>query len=376
MTANGRPRVMMLMGTLTDGAGGGERFAVALASALARRGHEVQVCAMREARGPLVEELAQAGVAVHALGRRGRYDVLPFRPLVAMLRARRVDVLHGHQFGANVWASVLGRACGVPATVAHETTWSYEGQRLRRLIDGRLIGRLSDAFVAVSQQDAARMVSLEGVPPEKIHVIPNAVIPRPAGPAGDLRAELGLDHSAAIVGVIAIQRPQKALEVMLEAFARVVGSGLDAHLVLAGRGPCRADLEQRAAALGLAGRTHFLGVRQDIGVLLEAFDVCALSSDFEGTPLVVLEAAAHGVPFVATRVGGIPEAVLDGETGLLVPPRDPDALAGALTALLRDPARRARMSEAARAHARTFDLEQVTDRFSALYGALLERAAR
>jgi glycosyltransferase involved in cell wall biosynthesis len=101
--------------------------------------------------------------------------------------------------------------------------------------------------------------------------------------------------------------------------------------------------------------------------------VCALSSEFEGTPLITLEAAAYGVPFVATRVGGLPQAVRDGETGLLVPPRDPEALAAALAALLRDPARRARMAARAREHARSYALEPVAERFAALYDTLLER---
>jgi glycosyltransferase involved in cell wall biosynthesis len=372
MTAR-RLRVVMLVEMLGDSAGGGERFAAGLAAALARGGHAVSFYATRQAGGGLVEHLERDGVAVRALGRRGRFDVLPFRSLAAALRSQRVDVLHTHQFGSNVWGSLLGRACRVPVVVAHETTWSYDGDRLRRVLDGRLIGRLADAFVAVSQADADRMVRLEGVPPEKIQVIPNAVVPRPADDDGDLRAELGLAPDAPLVGVVAIQRSQKALDVLLDAFALVVAGGLDAHLALAGRGPCQDELRRQAEALGIAGRTHFLGVRQDLDVLLRAFDVCALSSDYEGTPLIALEAAAHGVPFVATRVGGLADVVREGTTGLLVPPRDPEALAAALAGLLRDPERRARMGAQARAHAAGFELEPIAERFAALYESLLER---
>jgi glycosyltransferase involved in cell wall biosynthesis len=368
-----RMRVVMLVEMLSEGAGGGERFAAGLAAALSRAGHSVSLCATRHATGDLVEHLERDGVDVRALERRGRYDVLRFRPLTSTLRSEPVDVLHAHQFGTNVWGSLLGCACRVPVTVAHEQTWSYEGDRLRRILDGRLIGRLADAFVAVSRADADRMVGLEGVPPQKVHVIPNAVVPRPTNGGGDLRAELGLAPSTPIIGVVAIHRPQKALHVLVDAFARVVAGGLDAHLVLAGRGPCHEDLRHQAAELGIDGRTHFLGLRQDLDVLLRAFDVCALSSDFEGTPLIALEAAAHGVPFVGTRVGGLPDAVRDGETGLLVPPRDPEALAAALTALLRDPERRARMGRQARAHAAAYELEPIAARFEALYEALLER---
>ena len=129
-----------------------------------------------------------------ALGRRATGDVLPFGRLGARCcGASDVDVLHAHMFGSNVWGTVVGRAARVPVVVAHEQTWDYEGQPLRKLLDGRLIGRHADAFVAVSTADRDRMVALEGVPEDKLRVELNAYVPRTGPrPPARLREELGL----------------------------------------------------------------------------------------------------------------------------------------------------------------------------------------
>ena len=195
-------------------------------------------------------------------------------------------------FGSNVWATVVGRAARVPVVVAHEHTWDYEGQPLRRLLDRRLIGRFADAFVAVSEADRERMITVEGVPADKVRVMPNAFVPSEGAAPGDLRTELGLGPEAPLVGIACILRPQKAVDVLLDAFALVRTPG--AQLVIAGDGDCRESLERQAAALGIAGRTHFLGLRHDVASILAGLDVAAISSDFEGTPLFALETHGRG----------------------------------------------------------------------------------
>jgi glycosyltransferase involved in cell wall biosynthesis len=360
-------RVLMLLDLLGPGSGGAERVAVDLAQHLPRERFSAAVCATRRVEPPWDATLRERGVRWFALGRRSSADVLPFARLARLLRRERVDVVHAHMFGSNVWATVVGRAARVPVVVAHEHTWDYEGQPLRRLLDRRLIGRYADAFVAVSDADRERMVALERVAPEKVLVMPNGYVPRD-GPAGDLRAELGLAAGVPLVGIIAQLRPQKAHEVLLEAFAQLSAR---AHLVIAGDGPRRAALEAQAAALGVAGRTHFLGVRDDVTSVLAALDVAAISSDFEGTPLFALECMAARTPLVATAVGGLP--ALLGDDAVLVPPRDPAALAAGIDRLLADPALRATLAEAAAARARPHEIGAVAERFGALYTDLLER---
>jgi glycosyltransferase involved in cell wall biosynthesis len=364
-------RVLMLVDQLEPRSGGGERFAVGLAAHLPRDRFEVALCATRAVLPPWDATLRESGVPWFALGRRRTVDVLPFRRLAAVLRRQRVDVLHAHMFGSNVWGSVVGRAAGVPVVVAHEQTWSYEGQPLRRLLDGRLVGRLADAFVAVSTADRDRMIALEGVPASKLRVELNGFVPRVGPrPATDLRSELGLGADVPLIGTVAILRPQKALEVLLDAFARLDAG---AHLVIAGDGECRASLEERASALGVRERAHFLGLRDDVDGLLPEFDVAAMSSDFEGTPLFAFECMAAGTPLVATAVGGLPDMLDDGQSAVLVAPRDPAALADGLGRALADPSLRARLAAAARERLARYHIDAVASRFADLYTELLSR---
>jgi glycosyltransferase involved in cell wall biosynthesis len=144
--------------------------------------------------------------------------------------------------------------------------------------------------------------------------------------------------------------------------------------VIAGDGPRRAELEHHARELGLDRRVHFLGSRDDVDAILRAVDVAALSSDFEGKPLFALECMANHAPLVATAVGGLPEIVCDGETGLLVPPRDPQALADAVAELLINPVRRERIAAAAAEKMAEFTIEVVTSRFAHLYDTLAKEA--
>ena len=155
-----------------------------------------------------------------------------------ILRSQRFAILHTHKFGSNVWGAMIGTACRVPVIVAHEHTWSYEGEPLRVWVDGHVIGKLADRVVAVSNADARRMASIEQIDPAKIVVIPNGYISHPGG-HGDVRAELGIDSRAPVIATAAIMRPQKRQDLLLDAFAQVRAALPDAHLVLAGDGECR-----------------------------------------------------------------------------------------------------------------------------------------
>ena len=362
----------MMIDGIGEGSGGGERMAAGLARAVAQKGEEVTLCVTRGVSEEDAASMRGAGVRVLGLDRRSALHLGAWRPLLRMLREERFDVLHAHKFGSNVWGVLFGRLRRVPVVIAHEQTWSYRGNPPRKALDW-LMGRFSSAFVAVSSLDRERMIAKEHIPADKIAMIPNAYVPRPVEPR-DLRAELGLDADVPVVGTAAVLRPQKALEVLVDAFATVADRHPGAHLVIGGDGERRGALEEQAARLGLGSRTHFLGMREDVPNLLQAFDVAAMSSDFEGTPLFAAECMASGTPLVATRVGGLPDLVEDGVSGILVPPRDPSALAGAIDGLLADPALRARIGEAARERSELFSLPHTADRFISLYRSLLAEA--
>lgn len=365
----GGPRLKVL--SLIDSvvvSGGAERFAVALATHLPRDRFELWMCSSRDADPDALSMLEQAGVRHVNLGRRSKVDVHRLAGLAKLLREERFDILHAQKFGSNLWGSLIGAGCRTPVIIAHEHTWSYEGAPVRRWLDGHVIGRLATRFVAVSSRDAERMVSVEGVPAEKVVMIPTAYIPRPPADT-DLRTEIGIDGTTPLLAAVAVLRPQKALSVLLDALPHVLESVPDAHLVVAGDGECRTELVEQARQLGLGTRVHFLGLRSDVEEILRAADLAVISSDYEGTPLVAFECFATGTPLVATAVGGLVEMIEDGVTGRLVAPRDPPALAGAIVELATDPELRTRIATAAREHA-VIEIGEVARRVGELYEML------
>jgi glycosyltransferase involved in cell wall biosynthesis len=366
-------KVLFLISVLTD-LGGAERFALGLATHLPRERIEPSFCFTRGAWDGPLEALQAADIPYVSLNRRSTWDVHRILALRGLLRRNRVDVLHSHLFGSNLWGALMGRAAGVPVVLAHEHTWSYEGNPARAWLDGRVIGRLVTRFIAVSPADAERMVAIEHVPEERVVVMPTAYIPRHQRNSVDLRSELGLAADTPVIATAAVLRAQKALEVLLDAHAKVIERVPTACLVIAGDGPRRRFLEQHAGELRLNGNVRFLGLRQDVDAIVASADIGALSSDFEGMPLFAFECMANRTPLVATTVGALPSMVEDGATGVLVPPRDPDALASALIGLLTDPGRRQAIASAASDRLDRFRIDALALRFAELYEQLVAEA--
>ena len=372
-----RTRVLMIVDGIDDYAGGAERFVVGLAVQLSKERYEVFVATTRVAGGVLLDVMRDADVKHVDFSRRQRFDVRALARLLRFIRDERIDVIHANKFGSNIWGTLLGRLARVPVVIAQEHTWSYSGERVRPLLDGRFIGPFSDAFVAVSTADRDRMISLEHVRPKKIVVIPTAYIPREdASGGGDVRAEIGVGAQTPIVGTVAILRPQKALGVLISAFAIVAQAHEDAHLVIAGAGESDAELRALAARLPVRDRIHFIGLRQDVNAVWGSFDVGVISSDFEGTPIAALEAMKNGTTLVATRVGGVPDLIEDGVSGLLVPPQDPPALAAGIERLLDDPAECAAFAAAAERRLDDYSIDRLGATMEALYERLLARPGR
>jgi glycosyltransferase involved in cell wall biosynthesis len=358
--------------------GGAERLVVELASRVDRSRFTPFVCATRSGSDPLVlEQLEAAGVATHDLARKRTLEPRAWSQLVRLLRRERIDILHAHGFGSNAWGTVLGRLARVPVLVAHEHTWSFEGSAGRRFVDREVIARLADVFLAVSDEDRRKMIELEGIDPSRIQVLANGV-PTPTVRAGaDVRADLGIDRDAPMIGSVGNLRAQKAYHVLIRAAAKLRGDHPDLRVLIAGDGAERTRLEDLIAELGLEATVTLLGERRDVPELVAALDVAVNSSDFEGTPLSVLEYMALGKAIVATRVGGTPALLSDGTHGVLVEPRDPAALASAIGALLRDPDRRRRLGEAAAARQRQqFGLDAMVARLEDLYVSLVAESPR
>ena len=371
------PRLLLAVDSLDTG--GAERHVVDLAAALAREGYGVAVACSRG--GALSGPLREAGVPAHPLlGRLVKRRASPAfaRGIRALLRnGERFDLVHAH-----VYASMIASAAavaqtgfagtGVPLVVTEHTeaTWQGAKERLAR----RSAYRRAAHVVAVSSRIRNRLVEEDGVLPEKTTVVPNAVVAPGAGP--DPRgAPEGIPEGwrgAPLVGVVARLQPEKGVAGFLKAAARVRSFAPRARFVVVGDGPLREELEVLADRLGVARNVRFLGYRSDARSIMAGLDVLVVPSSTEGSPLVVLEGMAAGLPIVASDVGGIPDQVRDGREGFLVPPNDPARLGDAILALLRDPHRARALGEAARRRAASeFSHAAMVRRIEAVYRTAL-----
>ena len=297
--------------------------------------------------------------------------------LAGLLRDRAADILVCHGYKANLVGRLAARRVGIPA-VAVSRGWTAENAKVRAYewLDRRHLS-LMDRVVCVSEGQAAK-VRRAGVPESRLTVIRNAARleafadPDPAG-RRDLLAHFPAGVSRVVIGAGRLS-PEKGFDVLLEAAATVLARDPGCGVVVFGDGVEQPRLERRIDELGLGGRFVLAGFRHDLDRLLPWADVLALPSHTEGLPNVVLEAAAAGVPVVATAVGGTPEAVIDGETGYLVPPADQAALADRLSAVLADEPTRRRMGEAAREFVRErFSFAAQADAYLALAHELTAR---
>ena len=343
---------------------GGQAIALRLARAVRERGGSAAFVAPE--RGPFTERAEREGYAVHVVDLRRSFRLDGALWLARVLRRERASVLHTHTLAAaNALSRLAGRLAGVPV-VSHLHIENHFRPVTRPML-ARLdnaSARWASALVAVSE-DTKRAYERQGYPAGRIEVIHNGVDLPPNGVAPE--------NDPPVIGEIARLCDVKGQRELIRALADVPR----ARLVLAGRdleqGGAFADaLAREAEGAGVADRVE-IGFREDVSALLTELDVLALPSWTEGLPMTVLEAMAHARPVVATPVGGTPEVVADGETGLLVPPRNPKALAAALRRLLDDPDLRRRMGEAGR---RRVASEFTADRMAQRAVAVYERVAR
>ncbi len=323
----------------------------------------------------VAQQIRQLGIPVTDLGMSRQWRMDALWRLYQILRQERPFLLHTWMFHANIPGRVLGRLAGVPAIISAERTMGQEG-RFRRLLN-RLTGNLPDSIICVSQQVADFAASEIGLPRARLTVIRNGIdlaqfdnLPdRPTA-----RAESGLPPQGRIIAAIGRPRPVKGFAYLLDAFARIAATYPDLHLLFVGDGPEKRPLQAAAQQLPCANHILFLGDQQEIPRLLAGVDVLVLPSLWEGLPNVVLEAMAAGLPVVATAVGGTPELLIPNETGLLVPPRDPGALAEAICQLLDHPEWAAQMGQNGRQRvAEQFTIERMVEQTEALYEQLFSK---
>ncbi|MEP6775181.1 MAG: glycosyltransferase [Chloroflexota bacterium] len=376
-------RLNVMQMTDVTGRGGAEKALADIALNLDRERYNVTVCATRSAGNyqPLLDE---AGVKTFVQGRKSRWDVGQWWKLVRLLRTERVDILHTHLFGSNTLGRLLGRLGGVPVVIAHEH-WSTISPRQAQI--DRLLYRLSSRVIVPSEASKQLVMLTEKIPAGAISVLYNGVdtsryMPPSTEARAEARREFGIKVDDLLIGVVGRLSPEKGgLDNLIRAAYRLREQHVNVRLLIVGDGPVRAKLEKLDAELhewnrGLESSVIFAGPRQDIPRLLGAMDIFVLPSLNEALPIVILEAMAVGLPVVATRVGGVPEIVQDGATGLLVAPGDEAALLTALNRLAEDSALRVKLADAGREQVRgKFTIEQMVRNLEIIYEELLTRKA-
>jgi glycosyltransferase involved in cell wall biosynthesis len=384
--ADGRLRLTHL---ITDsGAGGAEKILNELATRLDREFYDVRVVVIKR-EGVTAARLRAAGIPVTSLD-------LPARPglgyvlrlplaatrLAGILGRSRPHVLHCWLFQANLLGRLAARLTGVPVNISSLRVLEREHPGQYR-IDRATRGWVSH-YVAVSEEVAVHARAAMHLPPERITVIANGIDPAPLAAADPnaLRRELGVPDQVPVIGALGRLHRQKGLDVLLRALPALLARFPELVLLIGGDGPEATALQGLAHSLGIASQVRFLGAWRRVPEFMAALDLLVLPSRWEGMPNVVLEAMAAARPVCASDLGGVREIVtaggLDGprsgETGLLVRPDDPAALARAIGALLGDPARRQTMGRAGRARVELgFRLDRMVSRYQSLYLDLLRR---
>jgi lipopolysaccharide/colanic/teichoic acid biosynthesis glycosyltransferase/glycosyltransferase involved in cell wall biosynthesis len=301
--------------------------------------------------------------------------------LYRLMRKERPHIVHTHAAKPGVLGRVAARLAGVPVivhTFHGHILHGYYGPVMTWLLRRmeRILARSSDRIIAVSEQVKQDLVRYGVAPVEKISVIPLGFDLQPFLDSGEYRGtfsrELGLPNDARLVGIVGRIFPIKNHRLFLEAAARVAAEEPSARFVVVGDGALRPEMEAHARRLGIADRVTFAGWRRDLPRIYSDLDALVVSSRNEGTPVSAIEAMAAGCPVVATRVGGLPDLIADGETGRLVPSEDAPALAAAIIRVLRDPAAAQQMARAAREEVKQrFRVERLIADTERLYTELL-----
>ena len=368
-------RVLMAMDRLgygDDRYHGAGRLVVDWSRALRERGVEVTMVVLRsrgsfEATGDLPISYLQ----------RGLYDPRTIGDFRRLFRERRIDVAHLQGFGSLTFGrlAVLGYRIPVVAHIHADHHAETGGYPWFVQMADRVLARCTTHCIAVSEATGKFAVSWQGFRPSRVDIWHNSVDLarfRPPSPAErvDARNALGLPLDAPVVAVVARLDHVKGVDMLVEAWSSVRRDVPSARLLVVGEGPFRAELGAVLVSRNQQDSVDFLGYRSDVPRILHAADVLALPSRSEGMPLAALEALASGLPVVAHAVGGVPELVVDGVNGRLVPPR-PEALAEALSAVLSDGVLRRRLARQARPSVEQLDVTAYAERLERLYRGLV-----
>jgi glycosyltransferase involved in cell wall biosynthesis len=331
-----------------------------------------------------VEETKAQGVKVIALTSMVR-SIRPIKDLKALLSLvylifnEKPDIVHTHSSKAGILGRLAAKIAGVPHiihTPHGHVFYGHFGKFASRMFLWleRIFSKFTDWMVALTDGEKNDYINLSVCPAEKLLKIHSGVdvekFMQSNGNRVEKRRSLGLDQNEAVIGFVGWLLPIKGPDYLLKAMDDVWQVHQDASLVLVGKGDMDVDLRTEAMKKDANGKVKFLGWREDIDEIMPLFDMLVLPSLNEGMGRVLVEAMAAGKPVVASRVGGIPDLVRDGETGFLVPPADEKSLANGIKKLLDDPSKAKQMGLRGQEHCRQFSLEAMIEKLDDLYSSL------
>lgn len=330
------------------------------------------------------ERMREIGVRHETLYVNSHTPALVVNPVVNLAQAIRIvkdgnfDLIHSHGYRADAFTLVVAKYLGLPfCSTVHGFTPTDPRLRLWCELDARLL-RFFPKVMAVSAPMKDQLVSY-GLDSTRVEVVINAVEEPEQGASSrkETRLRLGISDSEFVFGFVGRLSDEKGVDHLLQAAESLVALERSARFVIVGDGPRKADLLEATRTRGLEGKVDFVGFQSDTAPWYETFDAFVLPSLSEGTPMALLEAMAHGLPSVATAVGGVPQVVSDGENGLLVPSADREKLCDAMRCLMTNAPLRAKLSEGAVELVRgSYGVDAWIDHVQDVYAKTLDKARR
>lgn len=356
--------------TFNMGIGGTEQVIRQLVQGMAPEGVESEILCIDGHIGPVGSALQQLGVPVHKVARKQGFDWSLTAAIRKRLREGRFDVVHCHQYTPWIYGWLGALRTNAKVVFTEHGRFYPDRYRYKAMLINPLVALLTASIVAISDSTRDALVKYEFIPRTKVRVIYNGIAPlsRNEPEAQKVRSELGIPPSAFVIGTVSRLDPVKNQQMMLKAFHEFSKTYPDAYLLMVGDGPDKATLMELASQLGISGHTIFTGFINKPEHHLSAMDAFLLSSHTEGTSMTLLEAMSLGIPAIATSVGGNPEIVIDGETGLLTEPGSINSFETAIKLLATDSALREKLStESIKTFSRAFSQERMVGSYARIY---------
>lgn len=344
-----------------------------IAKRIDRKKYKVFAVCLREG-GPYESKLKAIGVEVKNFDMKSLLDVRIIFSLVRYIKQNGIDIVETAVFPSDVYGRISAKLAGVPIIIStmHRVEDHKQEPIYRALFFAdTLTMSLTTRLIAVSRAGKRYLVSWHKIQPKKISVIYNGLDAddyKLSIDRDEYKAALGIDRDIPTIVFVGRLVELKGVSFLLKAAASILKDGVSVQFVLAGDGPLKERLIEEARVLGISEHVHFIGFRKDIPKILSITDILVVPSLWEGLPLTVLEAMFAGKAIIATRVGGIPEAITDGECGILICPRDVNAISDGILRLIKNPEKRKQLGDNAKQKAmQYFGVERMVNEYTNIY---------